>query len=587
MADDQKLKKTPDEFTNELDSFFSSGDDIDMKKLDRKKRSGAFVPILIIGILIAAASFFSYLGYRFFSEKISHEESPGFTLSFTGAQNYPLTTPTELILDMVNNDTESEEVSVLLEYPQEVIIIESSPQSENSQHTLWKFLNVKRGEKLRIVFTLRIEDSSFEEKTIRATALYRQKGISSAFSVSTSTTIKTSQPLELFSLEGPQKIQPSQPLNYTLRLRDISGINTDQTFVSVHLPPSFIITSVLPKGDSGDFSWSKELLQKNQNLFTKEVVIIINGSYKEGTHGIQDIRAVLTQGEKLQQKILQENAFATNVSTQTLTLNMQRDPSDSKVSYSYGDAIKFIVHYENESDEVFSNMELILEAQGPVDWNKSMAHPAALLKDSSFIWTEKEFNRLSLIQPQTHGDFLVTLVLLSPQAVRAQMTNPEKPFELSENFEVKARARVHRGQAQDAKDNVLEVSSEIMKLPLNSDLSLTSRVDQIEEGTVRVTLHIQNSLHEIEALELQGILTQHIEWKDSFRVSAGTLTYHEQTRKLEWLLNRLPRSVGSLEIWFDLDVSQYQAKELVTKLFLQAKDTTTGGILQHEYAIPY
>ncbi|GEM_PF-2585401 len=567
-----------DEFSKELDTFFSAGDDSDMKKLDRKKGHNGFYVFIIIICIIGLSGFFSYLGYRYFSKELREDQSTGLAMQFTQSPSYPLGTPTELILEIQNNDALASELSVLLEYPQDIKIHESSPTAANTQQTMWKFENVKKGEKVRIAFMVVSEGSSFQEKTMRATAFYKQAGITSSFSSSVTTTLKISQPLEVFTLEGPQKTKPGVRVDYVVRLKDITQISSDMTFVSLLLPPSFTVSSVVPQSDAGNHMWSKEFLQKNQNLFTKEVVITVSGSYKEGTSGIADIRIQLVQGEKSQQKKLQEYALATNVSSQTLTLTTAIHKRELNTPVSYGEEVQVILHYENEGDDTLANGEVLFEVKGPIDWKKTTSTPTSIQKDSSLVWTGKESDRLILIQPQAHGDIIVNLVLLSPQEIRQYISNPEKPFELSENIEIQAKARV--ATTVNSSDKTLEIASEKMILKLNSDLSLVSRVDSIDPQTVRVSLIVQNSLHEIESLLLQGSIAQNIIWKDSFHLTAGTLSYNESLRTLQWSLNKLPRSVNSVDIWFDLDVRNYEGKELVNKLVLQAKDTTTGGTIK-------
>ncbi len=570
-----------DEFSKELDSFFSSGDDSDMKKLDRKKGHNGFFIFFIIICIIGLSTLFSYLGYRYFSKEVSQDQSTGMAMHFTQSPSYPLATPTELILEIQNNDGLAQELSVLLEYPQDIKIHESVPKSANTQQTMWEFQDVKKGEKVRIAFMIVSEGSSFQEKTIRATVFYKQPGITSSFSSSATTTLKIAQPLEVFSLEGPQKAKPGARVDYVVRLKDIAQVSSEMTFVSLIMPPSFVASSVVPKNDAGNFMWSKEFLQKNQNLFTKEVVITVSGSYKEGTRGIADIRIQLVQGEKLQQKKLQEYALATNVSSQTLTLTVNLHKRDTNTPVSYGEEVQIVLHYENEGDDTLYNGEVDLEVRGPIDWKKTTSTPLSIRKNSSLTWSGKEFDRLSLIQPHDHGDIIINLALLSSQEIRQYITNPEKPFELSEYIEILAKARV--APSANSTDAKLEIASEKLTIKLNSDLSLNCRVDTIDSQTARVSCTVQNSLHEIESLHLKGTIGENITWKDSFQVTAGVLSYDTPSNTFQWSLNKLPRSVNSVDLWFDLDTATTQGKELVKALILQAKDSTTGGTLKHTY----
>jgi hypothetical protein len=67
---------------------------------------------------------------------------------------------------------------------------------------------------------------------------------------------------------------------------------------------------------------------------------------------------------------------------------------------------------------------------------------------------------------------------------------------------------------------------------------------------------VQNTLHELTNLSISTVLPQGVKWTGEKRlVEAGELAADETGRKINWRLNRLPTSVASLTVSFDVEVT--------------------------------
>lgn len=570
MQTNETSKQSPDD----INSFFSQGDDIDMTRLTQKKSPNGFIVFLILFFILGIAAGLSFLGYHFMYQT---GEQSGDTLhvSISGQDHIPLGSEGTYDIQLSNDDKVFlSHINLVLEYPSDIKIVESQPQSSNKQSTTWTLQDLKPGEKIHVSIKVRAQGTPFQEKNIRATVYYKQDSVSSSFTANTQFTFTLAAPLDHFTVSGPPKIEPGKEAEYHIVYSDPSASSLQNLSLQLVLPSSFTLSSTEPQADLTQIGWSPDLLKKQVNLFTKEGTLIFRGTFKSDAHGIQDMKVILQQQDGDHAPV-QDSSFATQVFMGKLRVTLSRTGGSIPVSSSYGDSVSYAIHFENESDTPFQSGKIVFHLSGPVDWKKIQSDPQGVVENDTVIWTEKEYDKLLQISPQSHGDFVVTAKLLDASTARQQMSNPEQPAESFQALD----AYVTSSMSNDLQ-NTIETETDHIKNQLNSDLSLTPSVE-IKEGTgAHVTFTLQNSLHEIDQLVVSGGIPTTAQWQSHYELKAGAFKYNEQTRKFEWSLNRFPLSLQEIDFNFDLGLQDVATLPLVTGLTLSAHDTVTNGTIQ-------
>ncbi len=398
--------------------------------------------------------------------------------------------------------------------------------------------------------------------TFQAQLDYKPADFNADFQKVASHTVIVNDAAFTLSATGTDEMTPGDEITYAFSYENRSEQALENVRLQVDPLEGFIFDSSKPKNDEGvAMQWTFPKIGAHA-----KGAVTVRGTFAAASRGQKSLHARMGfVGDRGMIEIAKADAH-TNVLKSNLDLALLVNGSDKPPIASFGDTLYFTARYENAGDvslkDVTLSVALPSEPDGKtlLDWISLKDALAGKRIGSTLSWTKKELPALALLAPGDKGE-----IAFSVQLVRKPFTDVK-----SSTYAVHAIASAVIGKSGNASGS-RQVDTAAFDIHLQSDVSFQAYgryftedgtpigsgplPPKVGEKTVyRVTWVVQNSLHELTDLTATTVLPQGVKWTGEQRVvEAGTLSFDDSGRKATWRLNRLPTSVKSVTINFDVE----------------------------------
>lgn len=496
-----------------------------------------------VGIILVVLAGAALWGYSFFSSHVKDQISLTITAPTTvkdGEQG-------EYLITYKNNSFQSLHGMVMgVRYPDTFVFESADPQPSNERNSFWKLPDLSGKARGIISIKGRFVSHGPTTASLKAILTYMPDRVSSSFETDAEVSTHIEGSTHSLSLSGPLTTQPENEVEYIVSYR-VDPAHAQSTALTMTFPKDFSLKSSSLSADAGSSTWSGILLTKD--VSDGQGTLSLKGVFHKSQTGAQTIRAELTDGSD--KPLLQE--FLTNLDAPALTLSLGGMPKNILP----GTPLHLTARVSNAGTVSFKNLTLEVKIDGDIiDWTQ--------MKNGD------EQGKTILLTTET------TPVLTEIKAGKKISIPFDIPIKSIENLGAGARAlkfttRIY-GEGVD-------ISAGILQGHIASDTAITSSYTILsgqekptigQTTTYRITLTLKNTLTELKDVLLTATIPDSVSWLSEYTLQAGAVHYDPDAREVQWTLNRMPATVHSIDLVFD-----------VSRTPLDQSDLTTGKIIKN------
>ncbi|MEK7189456.1 MAG: hypothetical protein AAB666_00550 [Patescibacteria group bacterium] len=496
--------------------------------------------------------------------------------------------------------------SLEVRYPDNFQIASVNPTSDDKESRRWDFGAINEDEEKTIEISGALFGAPPMDLTLRTFLSYRPANFNADFQkVSNFITHLASVPVEV-SITGPDAVGPGEEAIYAVSVLNKAEEPMKNLELSLKLPTNLKINSFEPAPTQGQTVWKLAELAP-QASSTIKIKSIFTAGATEAAPTLSAILNLRADGQLFQQASAEK---ITNLTQSALSLTMAANGSVEKQSVNFGDKISFLISFENSGTVSLKNLTLRAMLDIPYDSAKSILNWTALedkangavqgeqrsatVRRGIITWTKAQIPALAELKPKAKGTVEFVIPIKAKNEINLAKLAESKIIAYSEAL---------FGAAKPGESSSLQSNN--LSLVLNTDLNLSAQVILKEkknlppqigkkfdsENIYTVTWVLANTLHEVTDLKLSTTLPENVDWKNVTSLSAGDIAYDPTTKQVVWQLNRLPLSVPSTTISFDVGVKfssddKSKSETIIEKISVEAKDKVTGeGVLLWKDAV--
>ena len=524
-----------------------------------------------IGVLILVfLGGLSVLGYLIFS---SPQTLSSLDMSLDGPRE--VSSGNEVIYTLrVKNQSPSDLSGLTLtaRYPAGFEYTYASREPVNERKNFWNLDGLAKGETLVLTMRGALYGVLDEEKIISTSVTYQQKGISAEFSQEASFTSRITTAGLSHRLVAPASVQPGEAFPISISYDAFDALpQADDVALTLVFPSGMTVISstpafqITPPGSPNERVWPASVLKKriDESNKTGELVLLarFDAAQKEAI--------TVTSRFSLKNRKENEQTAIIAVAAGTLTGTLRVNGSVAPAPVNFGNPIPLDLVIANGSSESLSNMVISLSLDSPlIQWTTLKDRTGGLLSEHTLTWSSREFPALTELLPGKKVSLPLSIALKNIADFR---TLPDEVKSLDPFFFIASLSASASGAESKQEFKLLPIT---IKNPVNSDLYVSSVVSE----KTNVAWTITNSLHDLDAVEMKGLLGEGLGWSGDGRVEAGEIAFDETTRMITWSINRIPRTVPALSASFSF-TGAGDSKKALSKIVVTAKDRSTGDTI--------
>ena len=446
--------------------------------------------------------------------------------------------------------------SLALRLPKEFAVSEALPAPDNAE---WKLGSLAPGKEgmisLRGIFTAPLKT----QLDLQAILTYRPADFNSEFQKVTTRPIIINDSVFNLTVTAPQKALPGDMVALEVGYENAGTAEAKNLVVRMTYPQGFIPDSSVPKADDdGIVAWSLAKLAAG----AKGKISII-GTFASQAKGELDAKAevLLKNGGEL---ALQKSAIAptTVIGGELITALILNGKTEDQ-SADFGDTLRYALTYHNSGDVLLEDVTLSLvfetdPAAKVLLWNSLKDPENGLHEGSALTWSKRQISALGSLKPGQEGSIDIEIPIL------------KTPLPGTEQSLYKVSAWIESAVGRADGVAVQRVTkSQPVAAKIETDAALAAEAHYYgddgfpvgsgpmppkagETTAYRVTWKISNSFHELTDLKIGAALSPNLVWSGWSSVDAGTLRFDAGAGRMVWILNRMPTSVKSLTVRFDV-----------------------------------
>ena len=576
----------------------NNGDLPDMSKIYHKKKNRAKGALIGFAVFFATLAVLSWAGFLFFG-KGQNFSGEKVVLEITSPDKVAGGDEVEYIIKYGNN----EEVplgqgEMEIHYPDNFVFTEAIPVPAEEKSWQLGSLAPGAGGEIKIRGILRGKIDSLQ--TLQAIFSYKPGNFNSDFQkVATAVTKMEKSSLEM-DVIGPTRVLAGGEATFKIKYKNISSADLTDVRILVTAPSDFSFK--VKEGEKEKNSWDFSKIEAG-----KEAEMEFSGIFGPAAEGKKELKAQVgfINGEDFAPQ--SEDTYSLDVAqgAMLLTLVMNGDANDRSVNF--GDALNYSINFKNKEQAELGDVEveMVFESTSRdnkmvLDWSASQdsskgtivgTQISPTVRQGKITWTKKQIPKLAKLAPGEES------------AINFQIrVRPSVDFGNwgVSDFAIKSLAAVKVGKiGGEVKEE--KIDGNIINLKINSDVALGAEAryfndDNIAVGsgslppkvgettTYRIFWKVSNSLHEIENIKVVATLPANVKWSNKTDIGSGEIKYNEATRKIEWTLNKMPTSVRSVGVNFEVTATPVEADKgkqivLTENTILQAQDKSTNGAI--------
>lgn len=556
-------KKNAEDLGKDLKRIYSDGDGQlpDFTRLDGKPSSrlrSLVVGALVTGLVMAAAV---WAGVFFFS-KTSGFTGDNVQLSIESADGLTAGAEADVVIRYKNGEhVPLAQASIELKVPDGFRIVGSEPAA--AQDGSWPIGAIAPGGEGAITLHGDVRRELDAALTFEATLDYKPADFNSDFQKVASHTVVVKDSVLKLNGTGPEQLTPGDDIAFIFDYENVSDKDLEQVRLVADAPDGFIFASAEPAADQDvAMRWTFDKIPAHG-----KGTVTVKGTFAATSRGPKSMTARMGFIDGQGAVIAMAQAEAkTEVLKSNLDLSLIVNGSDTPTPASFGDTMFFAIRYENAGDvplkDVTISAKLPSEPDAILDWVAIKDDLQGKRSGTTLTWTKKELPALAILAAGDKGEIDFSIPLVRKPLSDSKVTD----------YVVHAMASALIGKVGTVSGS-REVDTAPFDVHLLSDVSFEAMgryftedgtplgsgplPPQVQQKTVyRVFWTIRNTLHELTNLSASTVLPQGVKWTGVQRqVDAGTLSFDETGRQATWRLNRMPTSVASIVVSFDVELT--------------------------------
>ncbi len=559
--------------------------DMQVKKIKPKKRNMLVGLIIFFGLI----SVVSWLGIIFFS-RFGGGSSDNVKINIIGSQKIIAGEEVKYEVKYKNNESfplASSEIG--LYFPKNFILSGSEPVFGEKNNL--KIGTLAQGEEKTIKFKGKFFAPEGEKLQLQAVLTYKPSNFNSNFEKVGNLEVTIGGSVFDGSLEAPDKVTVGDTATYMLTYKNKSSEALDKVAIDIVIPAEFVITTSTPVMGKNN-RWEIGKLEAGV-----DGEAIIKGSFSSAAKGVKDIIFKLGIIDKDGTFLsLIEKKMATEVVGGDLVITISANGDADSAGARWGEPIHYSIIYKNEGKDLLYNIKLRMDIIGvPKEQGKTVVNWASFydanggrVEGDSVVWTKNEIAGLAKIKPgeEKNIDFSVGIII-KPQnpSYRDYKIDASLTAEIERAGNVLVKRKLQAGKITAFILSDASFTSQARYYDANNNVVGSGPVPPKagEKTIVRVYWKITNSMHDLENLNISGNLPDGVVFSSPI-ADAGTAALDSSLKKVVWLLNLMPTSIGNVSAQFDLAITP-AAKDignimnLLQNITLTARDKSTGGII--------
>ncbi len=486
-------------------------------------------------------------------------------------------------------------VEIIARYPRGFEFVSSSPESSNSFNSAWSLGALEAGQAGTIVIKGRLIGEVGSLKKIDATISFQPENFSSVFKETASFSSQINSSIVQVEIIGPEQILSDEEVTYLLRYKNTSDRDLQNIQIKAEYPANFVFKESFPEaffeeGAARNFNntWYVNSLGKGQE---GEIEVVGSYTYDENNQEINFIAQIgFTDEDTGQLSLQQEVSSLTKVIGQNLLLNLIINGSSQDQPINFNQKLTYSIVYKNLGREDIDDLEITAELLSDVlNWDTLEDKHGGKVIANKIVWDKDSIAALDLVRPLDEGTIDFTINTISSDATGSGDINLTTTSTISASM-----ATIGELEAKNITIEANEINNNI-----NTDVTLSVQGRYFddnniavgtgplpprvgEETSFRIYWSVANSLHAIEDVLVSAILPSGVNWDEKTLVSAGELSFDEETNTVSWTLARVSANQTSedVNVWFDVSVvpTKEQAKRLIIltdQTTLEATDSVT------------
>jgi hypothetical protein len=572
-----------------LKSIYADDDRGGMERLTQAHHSTAKKVMVALVVFLALLTAVSWAGFFLFRPDRGGFAGEQVTVNVDGPDTPKGAEPTTYIIRWENGeDVALGTASLDIRLPKEFRVIDSPLTSEGETAT-WKIGSIGPGKdgslSIRGVYLAPVGKTL----DLQVILSYRPSDFNSEFQkVATKSVTVTDSALAL-EISAPTRVLPGDKVRAEIRWRHEGEVALENIRVTAVLPGDFVLESTEPAADADDGrAWIIPTVEPGSSG-----VLVLNGSFAPEAEGTRDIKAQIGLGAEDGSLMAQAEATAAaTVFKGDLVAALIVNGQSTDQAVRFGDVQRFAVTWKNTGTVPLEGIELtaVLVAEPSASllkWNELDDDARGVRDGERLTWTRRQVPALARIEPDEGG----TIQFELPLGPLPRGASSDTTYRVIASLEAKI------GQVGDETvDRVVKTAP--ITARLLSDISLAAEARYFdadlmpvgtgplppkvgERTTYRVYWTVENSLHELTNLKMSAKLPAGVIWTGWSSVDAGNLKYDAASGKMAWSLNRLPTSVSSVTVAFDVGITptddqRGRPASLLDATILEATDKVTG-----------
>ncbi|MBU1132278.1 hypothetical protein KKC32_03485 [Patescibacteria group bacterium] len=569
-----------------------------IEKNRRKQRNKILLYILsFIVILTSAAA----AGFFYFSQYSGWQED-NVMLEISGPEKSKLGETFDYLIKYHNlGETEIQNARLYVQYPHGFIFESADPAEENYH---WVLGNLAFNDSGEIKITGKIIDELSREQKISATLNFVPANFNSEFSRKAAFNTAIESPsIEILS-NIPSTTILGQKQNITIKIKNTGTIDFTAPKIVLNAPPQLNIQSTKPTTGE-DREWilpNIEAMSEGEEIQIEAVFPADMKFENEEAREFEFPIQFQLPGAEGQYYIAKEQIFSTKIVDQAVTAHLIVNGSTENKHIEFGSNLTFSVITKNNSEETYNNIKIkAVLAGAPVDildWQKIEDENYGKIQKTDLgkeiVWSKSQITELAKFSKG--NEQMITFKL--PIKSFDDLKDTTDLTDLAQTA-IDAFAIIELAETPEA--GIPPIQSSPIKLILDTNLDLGSkalfyysdgtqigsgpfppRVDQTTK--LQIFWDISNDLHELSDISVTTELPKYVQWTGSEKISAGAISFDENTRKLTWTINRLPASAKEAHANFGIEFTPTKndlgnVVKLTGNVTLSAKDTVTDNVI--------
>ncbi len=466
-------------------------------------------------------------------EQLASDNEAEYTVVYRNGEN----------ADMVN-------VSLEMFYPTGFKFKSAEPSAASTNGQNFNLPLVKEGESAQVIIRGKLSGGTGEDKEIKAKLHYSLSNFNSEFVVEQSIHTAILPPNLTIDIVGPVDAVNGQDMTFVVNFTNVSTLDYSDLALQLTYPLGFSFTSATPPASQNNNYWKLPTLSAG-----KKGSITITGSFTGQPDEEKILRAEL--GKIINNTFAPQVVSTANFRIVASTLNLTIESSPN--SYlKLGDAINYKLHYRNDGRVGLSNLQIVVNLEGPSLDLSHISAPNAIITGKTVTWKAATLSNLSLLSPNEQGDITFTVPLKS-----ALTTNLK-------NQTVTATAAISSKEiTQPTKAAPLELKLiSALDLSINGEYVSGAAPMQVGQTTIfAITFTLSNLSNDLTNTELiasmplpssswSNVVIQQPNAKD-------VLSYDPNSGKINWKIGDLPAFTGkfspAMQVTFQLAVTPSEA----------------------------